>query len=195
MTSSQKLTDLLKPQGEGQTKTAAAGGAGYSREDMEKAAAVAAFNEQLGVMEKEAQEKLAEQMAHLGYCFGWGLNKAAFEFASLQKEGVGDTGAAPTAPPQGAGDPGGTDPTSLLQDNEDLKLTGYPGHGNVAAKVQQMVDAKVTSGVDVEGKGLNDGEQSSPTYSGGEKKGSDASDLAKTGMEFRNMLLNSLGQR
>lgn len=172
------LGDLLRPtpQGSGQTKTASAG-AGFSKEELEKAAAVAAAQETIGTMTKEARDKLGEDMAYLGYCFGWGLNKAAAEFYDIQKQAAGDPGM-----PKGSfpGNPGVNDPKSQMPDNEDLKLKGYPGHADVTGKIDQLIHGKVLQGAQVSGTTMNTGEQKQ------------SSERAAVGGSFRQLLLNKL---
>lgn len=180
-TSTPTLGDLLRPtpQGSGQTKMASVG-AGYSKDELEKAAAVAAAQETIGTMTKEARDKLGEDMAYLGYCFGWGLNKAAAEFYSIQKQAVGDTGMAPTASKDGIGNPGVNDPTSQMQDNEDLKLKGYPGHSGVTSAIEKLIHGKVLQGTTATGTTMNTGEQKQ------------SQDRSKVGGSFRELLLNKL---
>lgn len=176
------LSDLLRPtpQGSSQGRSKLASeGAGFSQEELNKAAAVAAAEETIGTMTKEAKEKLGEDMAYLGYCFGWGLNKAAAEFYSIQKQAAGEAGM-PTAKPSGVGNPGVNDPKSQMPDNEDLKMTGYPGHSGVSSAIEKLIHGKVLQGAQVSGTTMNTGEQKQ------------SSERSAVGGSFRALLLNKL---
>jgi hypothetical protein len=86
------VTKLANAQGQNR-------GDGYTQEELEKAAATAGVTTTLDALTKEAEEKLGAQMAYLGYCFGYGMNKAAADYRKVATDGM------QTAGKDGVGDP------------------------------------------------------------------------------------------
>lgn len=175
--------------GGGHTKTASAQQGQPSREELEKAAAMASASVTLDTLTKEATDKLAGDMAYLGYCFGWGLNKAAMEFQEQVKQADG-LGSANIGSNEAKGPAGGVgDPTSkelnsagpgALATNDNLKGSGHP---QLAGALSKMIQARKAVGVSTEGSSMNAGEQ---------KQGSEREQL---GANFRQILLQKLSQK
>lgn len=162
-------------------------GGGPSREELEKAAAMAAAGTTVEALTKEAEEKLAGQMAYLGYCFGWGLNKAAMEWQDMSK--AGNLGAANLASNEAKGPPAGVgDPTShqvndagagALAENTSLRGSGNPA---IAGALERLIKQRRAQGAQSDGgQSMNAGEQKT------------SADRAQAGARFRQILLQRLG--
>ncbi len=168
------VTKLANAQGQNQ-------GNGYSQEELEKAAAVAGVNTTLEALTKEAEEKLGAQLAYLGYCFGYGLNKSAADYrADLSK---GATDGMQTAGRDGIGDPTSqniNDDGGTLGTNPTLEGTKNQTMNPIWRKLEQ---ARVTVGANASGgTSMNAGTQTK------------TSAVAARGASFRQLLLQAAGR-